>query len=68
MVYSTSQLEPAMGDALLGTQWLPQRGWTDFETAKDVVEAVQKALLQPDRTETIFKELDAKLNKKLNDL
>jgi glutathione S-transferase len=39
MVYSTSQLEPAMGDALLGAQWLPQRGWTDFETAKDVIEA-----------------------------
>jgi glutathione S-transferase len=39
MVYSTSQLEPAMGDALLGVQWLPQRGWTDFETAKDVVES-----------------------------
>jgi glutathione S-transferase len=38
MVYSTSQLEPAMGDALLGAQRLPQRGWTDFETAKDVVE------------------------------
>jgi len=38
MVYSTSQLEPAMGDALLGAQWLPQRGWTGFETAKDVVE------------------------------
>ena len=39
MVYSTSQLEPAMGDALLGGQpATPQRGWTDFETAKDVVE------------------------------
>jgi glutathione S-transferase len=38
MVYSTSQLEPAMGDALLGAQWLPQRGWTDFETARDVIE------------------------------
>jgi glutathione S-transferase len=38
MVYSTSQLEPAMGDTLLGAQWLPQRGWTDFETAKDVIE------------------------------
>jgi glutathione S-transferase len=38
MVYSTSQLEPAMGDALLGAQWLPQRGWTDFEMAKDVIE------------------------------
>ena len=39
MVYSTSQLEPAMGDALLGVPTLPQRGWTDFETAKDVIEA-----------------------------
>jgi glutathione S-transferase len=39
MVYSTSQLEPAMGDALLGGQpATPQRGWTDFDTAKDVVE------------------------------
>ena len=39
MVYSTSQLEPAMGDALLGgLPATPQRGWTDFETAKDVVE------------------------------
>jgi glutathione S-transferase len=38
MVYSTSQLEPAMGDALLNAQHLPQRGWTDFETVKDVIE------------------------------
>ena len=38
MVYSTSQLEPAMGDTLLGAQWFPQRGWTDFETVKDVIE------------------------------
>jgi glutathione S-transferase len=38
MIYSTSQLEPAMGDALLKAQSLPQRGWTDFETAKNVVE------------------------------
>jgi glutathione S-transferase len=38
MVYSTSQLEPAMGDAVLGAQWFPQRGWTDFETAMDVIE------------------------------
>ena len=35
MVYSTSQLEPAMGDALLGVTHLAQRGWTDFETAKE---------------------------------
>ena len=39
MVYSTSQLEPAMGDALMGVETLPQRGWTDFETAHDVIEA-----------------------------
>jgi glutathione S-transferase len=38
MVYATSQLEPAMGDALLGAQTLPQRGWTDFETVKNVIE------------------------------
>jgi glutathione S-transferase len=39
MVYSTSQLEPAMGDALLNVQTLPQRGWTEFEAAKDVIES-----------------------------
>ena len=38
MVYSTSQLEPAMGDALMGVETLPQRGWTGFETAQDVIE------------------------------
>jgi len=38
MVYSTSQLEPAMGDSLLKQEHLQQRGWTDFETVKDVVE------------------------------
>jgi len=38
LVYSTSQLEPAMGDTLLNIQTLPQRGWTDFETVKDVIE------------------------------
>ncbi len=37
--YSTSQLEPAMGNAQLGGQpATPQRGWPDFEKAKDVVE------------------------------
>jgi glutathione S-transferase len=39
MVYSTSQLEPAMGDAMLGGQTSPQRGWTDFETARNVIES-----------------------------
>jgi glutathione S-transferase len=38
MVYSTSQLEPAMGDELMGAQTAPQRGWTSFEGVKDVVE------------------------------
>ena len=28
MVYSTSQIEPAMGDALLKAPTLPQQGWT----------------------------------------
>ena len=38
MVYATSQLEPAMGDVLLKQEWNPARGWTDFETAKTVIE------------------------------
>jgi glutathione S-transferase len=38
MVYSTAQLEPALGDAMLGGQTSPQRGWTDFETARNVIE------------------------------
>jgi glutathione S-transferase len=37
MVYSTAQVEPAMGDAILGLSTAPQRGWTDYETVKDVV-------------------------------
>jgi glutathione S-transferase len=38
MVYSTSQLEPAMGDALMKIETAPSRGWTNFETVKDVIE------------------------------
>ena len=38
MVYSTSQLEPAMGDAMMGVQTHPQRGWNNFETVQDVIE------------------------------
>ena len=38
MVYSTSQLEPAMGDALMEAETPSQRGWTDFETAQGVIE------------------------------
>ena len=39
MVYSTSQLEPAMSDFLLKVESLPQRGWSGFETVKDVIES-----------------------------
>jgi glutathione S-transferase len=39
MVYSTSQLEPAMGDSLMKVRSNNSaRGWTDFEHAKDAVE------------------------------
>ncbi|MDP2309203.1 MAG: glutathione S-transferase family protein [Pseudomonadota bacterium] len=38
MVYSTSQLEPAMGDALLKLETPPSRGWTTFDVARSVVE------------------------------
>lgn len=38
MVYSTAQLEPAMGDALLHKETDRARGWTDFATAKSVIE------------------------------
>lgn len=38
MVYSTSQLEPSMGDALMELDTHLSRGWTDFETVQDVIE------------------------------
>ena len=38
MVYAVAQIEPAMGDAILKLPPAPQRGWTDYETCKDVVE------------------------------
>ncbi len=38
MVYATSQLEPAMIDEMLNVATPPQRGWTDIDTARDVVE------------------------------
>lgn len=38
MVYSTSQLEPAMGDAMMGAETFASRGWTGYEAAKDVIE------------------------------
>jgi glutathione S-transferase len=38
MVYSTSQIEPSLGDRLLKQPTPPPRGWNDFETVKDAVE------------------------------
>ncbi|AEI63139.1 glutathione S-transferase family protein [Corallococcus macrosporus] len=38
MVYSTSQLEPAMSDHMMKLPTSPSRGWTDFETALNVIE------------------------------
>ena len=46
---------------------LPHPAWADI-AGTDVVKAVQRALLDPARTEQIFRELDAMLTKKLNDL
>ena len=46
---------------------LPHPQWADI-AANDVVDAVQKALLAPDRTDDIFRELDARLTKKLRDI
>jgi glutathione S-transferase len=38
MVYATAQLEPSMADSLLKLPHTPARGWSDFETVKDVIE------------------------------
>lgn len=38
MVYATSQVEPAMGDDMLGLEVPSWRGWSDFETVKTLVE------------------------------
>jgi multiple sugar transport system substrate-binding protein len=46
---------------------LPHPLWADI-AANDVVDAVQKALLAPEKTDEIFRELDARLNKKLKDI
>ena len=37
-VYSTSQLDPAMVDMMLGAKTERQRGWTDLEICKNVIE------------------------------
>jgi hypothetical protein len=46
---------------------LPSPVWADI-AANDIVDAVQKALLAPEKTEQIFRELDARLTKKLRDI
>jgi glutathione S-transferase len=38
MVYSTSQLEPAMGDGIMGVETPAWRGWGDYESVKSVIE------------------------------
>jgi glutathione S-transferase len=39
VVYASAQIDPAMGDQLFGLKPQPQRGWSDFETIKDVIES-----------------------------
>jgi ABC-type glycerol-3-phosphate transport system substrate-binding protein len=46
---------------------LPTPIWAEI-AAGDIVDAVQRALLQPEKTEEIFRELDARLTKKLRDV
>jgi ABC-type glycerol-3-phosphate transport system substrate-binding protein len=46
---------------------LPHPAWADI-AANDVVDAVQKALLAPDKTDEIFRDLDTRLTKKLRDI
>jgi len=43
---------------------LPSPVWAEI-AANDIVDAVQKALLAPDKTEEIFRDLDARVTKKL---
>ena len=45
---------------------LPTPAWTQI-ASEDVVEAVQRALQEPDRVEEIFTELDALVTERLND-
>jgi ABC-type glycerol-3-phosphate transport system substrate-binding protein len=46
---------------------LPSPIWAEI-AANDIVDAVQRALLAPEKTEEIFKDLDAKVTKKLKDV
>lgn len=46
---------------------LPHPAWAEI-AANDIVDAVQKALLAPDKTDEIFRDLDTRLSKKLRDI
>ena len=46
---------------------LPSPIWAEI-AAGDIVDAVQRALLQPEKTDEIFRALDARLTKKLRDI
>jgi ABC-type glycerol-3-phosphate transport system substrate-binding protein len=46
---------------------LPHPLWADI-ASNDVVDAVQKALLAPEKTDEIFRDLDVRLSKKLKDI
>ena len=46
---------------------LPHPLWADI-ASNDVVDAVQKALLAPEKTDEIFRDLDVRLGKKLKDI
>jgi ABC-type glycerol-3-phosphate transport system substrate-binding protein len=45
---------------------LPHPAWADI-AANDIVDAVQRALLEPARTEQIFRDLDVRVTRKLKD-
>ncbi len=46
---------------------LPHPAWAEI-ASNDIVDAVQKALLAPEKTDEIFRDLDTRLTKKLRDL
>jgi hypothetical protein len=46
---------------------LPHPAWAGI-AANDIVDAVQKALLSPEKTDEIFRDLDVRVTKKLRDL
>jgi len=46
---------------------LPHPAWADI-AANDIVDAVQKALLAPEKTDEIFRDLDVRVTRKLRDL